>query len=44
MPKKLDDCIKKVMRKGKTKSEAYAICSVSTGYKKAKGGRWIKVK
>lgn len=44
MPKKLDDCVKKLMAKGKTKSQAYAICSKSTGYKKAKGGKWTKRK
>jgi hypothetical protein len=44
MPKKLEDCVKKVMAQGKSKSEAYAICSESTGYKKAKGGKWKKKK
>ena len=42
MPKKLEDCVKKVMAQGKSKSEAYAICSESTGYKKAKGNKWKK--
>ena len=42
MPKKLDSCVRKVMAKGKSKSSAYAICSVSTGWKRKKGGGWKK--
>jgi len=42
MPKKLDKCVKAVQKQGKDKSSAYAICSKSTGYKKAKGGKWKK--
>jgi hypothetical protein len=44
MPKKLEDCVKKVQRKGHTKDQAYAICSKSTGYVKKKGGGWKKRK
>ena len=29
MPKKLDRCVKKVMKQGKDKSSAYAICNAS---------------
>ena len=36
MPKKLDDCLKKVMKQGKSKSSAYAICTASLGLKKSK--------
>jgi len=42
MPKELDDCVSKVKAQGKTESEAYAICSKSTGWKRGKGGTWIK--
>ncbi len=44
MPAKLDRCVKKVKKKGYSKSQAYAICSVSTGYKRGKGGKWVKTK
>jgi len=44
MPDKLDRCVKKVQKQGKNKESAYAICSKSTGYKKAKGGGWEKMK
>lgn len=44
MPEKLDRCVKKVMKKKYTKSQAYAICSKSTGWKRGKGGKWIKRK
>jgi len=44
MPKKLEDCVKKVQRKGYTEDQAYAICSKSTGYVKKKGGGWKKKK
>jgi hypothetical protein len=44
MPKKLDRCVRKVMRKGYTKSQAYAICSKSTGWVRGPGGKWIKKK
>ena len=33
MPEKLMSCVKKVMKQGKTRSEAYAICVKSTGQK-----------
>jgi hypothetical protein len=44
MPKKLDRCVRKVRRKGYTKSQAYAICSKSTGWARGKGGKWVKKK
>lgn len=44
MPKKLDRCVKKVMAKGKTKSQAYGACAKSTGIKQKKGGGWTKGK
>lgn len=44
MPAVLDRCVKKLMRKGYTKSQAYAICSVSTGWVRGKGGKWVKRK
>lgn len=42
MPAKLDRCVGHVMRKGKSRSSAYAICSLSTGWKRKKGGGWAK--
>jgi len=44
MPRILERCVKKVQKKGYSKNSAYAICSVSTGYKRAKGGKWRKTK
>jgi len=44
MPEKLDRCVKKLQKKGYSKNSAYAICSTSTGYKRAKGGKWKKTK
>jgi len=44
MPRKLDRCVKKVQRKGHSKSSSYAICSTSTGIKRKKGGGWTKGK
>ncbi|MBX0312567.1 MAG: hypothetical protein JHC31_12495 [Sulfurihydrogenibium sp.] len=44
MPKKLEDCVKKVMAQGKSKSEAYAICSENTGYKKLKAVNGRKIR
>jgi hypothetical protein len=44
LPKKLEDCVKKLIAKGYTKSKAYAICVESTGFKKKKGGGWTKKK
>ena len=44
MPAKLDRCVKKVMKKGKTKSQAYGACVKSTGIKKKKGGGWTRGK
>jgi len=41
MPEKLDRCVRKVMRKGYTKQEAYAIWAKSTGWVRGPGGRWI---
>lgn len=40
MPEKLERCVSAVMAKGKSESDAYGICSESTGWKKAKGGGW----
>jgi len=42
MPKKLERCVKKVRKKGKSKSAAWGICSKSTGIKRKKGGGWSK--
>jgi len=42
MPAKMDRCVSKIMKQGKNKKEACAICSKSTGIKKAKGGKWKK--
>jgi len=44
MPKVLDRCVRKVKKKGKSESRAYAICSKSTGYVKKKNGGWKKKK
>lgn len=33
MPKKLMECVKRVMAEGKSESEAFAICIVATGQK-----------
>jgi hypothetical protein len=44
MPKKIERCVKKVQRKGHSKSSAFAICSKSTGIKRKKGGGWTKGK
>ncbi len=44
MPEKLDRCVKKLKKKGYEESSAYAICTKSTGYKRAKGGKWNKTK
>jgi hypothetical protein len=40
MPKKLEDCVKEVQKKGHDKNAAYGICAKSTGWVKAKGGGW----
>jgi len=44
VPARLDRCVKKVKRGGKSKSSAYAICSKSTGIKRKKGGGWTRGK
>ncbi|MDW7973479.1 MAG: hypothetical protein RMI01_09820 [Thermodesulfovibrio sp.] len=44
MPAKLDRCVKKVKKKGYSESSAWAICVTSTGYKRAKGGKWVQTK
>jgi len=44
VPQKLESCVKKVRRKGYSKSSAYAICAKSTGWRRGKGGKWIKRK
>ncbi len=36
MPAKLDRCVKKVMAKGRAKSSAFGICTVSLGLGKAR--------
>lgn len=36
MPKKLDDCVWKLMAKGHSKSSAFAICTASLNKKKKK--------
>lgn len=36
MPKKLENCVKKVMKQGKSKSSSYAICTYSLGLTKKK--------
>lgn len=36
MPKKLERCVKQVMKQGKSKSSAWAICTKSTKNKKKK--------
>ncbi len=41
MPKKLDDCVSKVMMKGKDRSSAFAICNASL-YKKALSEKGLK--
>lgn len=43
MPKKLERCVRKV-RKNSPDVNPWAVCSKSTGYKKAKGGKWVKRK
>lgn len=44
MPPKLERCVKKVRKSGKSKSQAYGACVKSTGIKKKKGGGWTKGK
>jgi hypothetical protein len=44
MPRTLERCVKKLQKKGYSKNSAYAICSTSTGYKRAKDGKWRKTK
>ena len=44
MPRKLDSCVRKVMAQGKSKSSAYAICVVSTGWQRGKKRKWVKRK
>lgn len=44
MPKKLDRCVKKLKKQGKSNGEAWGSCVESTGYKKKKGGGWTKKK
>lgn len=42
MPKVLEDCVKEVMKQGKTKPQAYAICTASlqkSGKIKKKNGK-----
>lgn len=44
MPAKLERCVKHVIEQGKDKNAAYAICSASTGWKKAGKHKWKKGK
>jgi len=44
MPAKLERCVQHVVDQGKDKSSAYAICSKSTGWKKAGKHKWKKGK
>lgn len=44
MPEKLDRCVRKLKRKGYDEQSAYALCSKSTGWKRGKGGKWVKRK
>jgi hypothetical protein len=44
MPAKLEKCVQHVIDQGKDKSSAYAICSKSTGWKKAGKHKWKKGK
>ena len=37
MPKKLESCVKKVSKTGKSKSSSYAICTSSLKKSKKKG-------
>lgn len=36
MPKKLEDCVKQLIKQGYTQQQAYAICTSSTKPKKKK--------
>ncbi len=42
MPAKFERCVKKVIRKGHNRISAYAICVKSTGWRRGKGGKWVK--
>ena len=42
MPKKLDDCVKDVMKQGYTEDQAYAICTTSTCYRRGKRKKWVR--
>jgi hypothetical protein len=44
MPEVLDRCVKRLMNQGYSKDKAYAICVKSTGWKRGKGGKWVKSK
>lgn len=43
MPAKLERCVRKVSKRGKSKSSAYAICTKSTGQKPYKKHRKRKM-
>ena len=43
MPKRLEECVAKVKKKGGVKSP-WAVCIASTGIKRKKGGGWTKGK
>ena len=40
MPKELEKCVSDLKAKGKSESEAYAICGKSTGWVRKEGGGW----
>jgi len=40
MPKQLEKCVQDLIDKGKSRDEAYAICTSSTGWVRKKGGGW----
>ncbi len=42
MPAILERCVKSLKAEGYPSSRAWAICSKKTGWKKAKGGGWVK--
>lgn len=44
MPEILENCVKKLIKKGYSKDRAYSICVKQTGIKPKKGGGWTKGK
>jgi hypothetical protein len=41
MPKQLDDCVKALIKQGKTEAEAWAICQASQNSEKPKGPKTL---